>query len=93
MAQDGSRAAGLSARAEAPATYDDDLVQVTVRHTGTVDSDGRRTRVRYSTTWAQEQKMSELGDRTVMEALADGYDAKVVWRAVWKVLELPARDR
>ncbi len=47
----------------------------------------------YSTTWAQEQKMSELGDRTVMEALAAGYDAKVVWRAVWKVLELPARDR
>ena len=34
-----------------------------------------------------------LGERTVDQALAEGWEAKRVWREVWKALELPARDR
>jgi hypothetical protein len=37
--------------------------------------------------------ISELGGRTVTEALAAGENAKNVWRAVWKHLELPPGDR
>ncbi len=47
----------------------------------------------YARVWAREHVMAGLGGRTVEEALADGYDAKVVWREVWKTLGLPARDR
>ncbi len=47
----------------------------------------------YARTWAREHHMAELGDRTVAQALAEGEDAKTVWRAVWKTLELPAKDR
>jgi hypothetical protein len=34
-----------------------------------------------------------LDGRTVEEALAQGESAKAVWDEVWRVLELPARDR
>ena len=34
-----------------------------------------------------------LGQRTVVQALADGVPCKIIWRAVWAALELPARDR
>ena len=34
-----------------------------------------------------------LGQRTVVQALADGIPCKTIWRAVWTALELPARDR
>jgi hypothetical protein len=37
--------------------------------------------------------MAELGGRTVVEALADGLDAKTVWRSCWAVLELPESQR
>ena len=47
----------------------------------------------YAGTWAREYVLSELGERTVVEAFDAGYDAKAIWRAVWKSLELPARDR
>ena len=47
----------------------------------------------YARTWAETQVISELGGRTVTEALAAGESAKNVWRAVWKYLELPPRDR
>ncbi len=47
----------------------------------------------YSRTWAREQVLAELGERTVMEAFEAGIDAKTIWRAVWRALELPARDR
>lgn len=47
----------------------------------------------YAPTWARMQVLAELGGRTVMEALDAGEDPKVVWRAVWAALELPARDR
>jgi hypothetical protein len=37
--------------------------------------------------------LSELGSRTVEQALADGVDVVVVWRAVHQALELTPRDR
>ena len=47
----------------------------------------------YARVWAREQSLRELGGRTVDQALADGVQPKAVWRAVWAVLELPARER
>jgi Protein of unknown function (DUF3046) len=43
--------------------------------------------------WADHQAITELGSRTVNEALDDGVPPKQVWAAVWAVLELPARDK
>ncbi len=47
----------------------------------------------YARTWAHEQEIAGLGHRTVEQALAEGWDAKAVWREVWQALELPLRDR
>lgn len=47
----------------------------------------------YARTWAETQVVQELDGRTVIEALADGEAAKVVWRAVWAHLNLPASER
>ena len=47
----------------------------------------------YVHSWAESHTITELGSRTVREALAGGVPPKVVWRAVWHVLELPARER
>ena len=47
----------------------------------------------YARSWAEQQVLGELGGRTVVEALAAGEPPKVVWRAVWAALELPARER
>ena len=47
----------------------------------------------YSRAWAHSQVLAGLGGRTVEQALAEGVDAKSVWRVVWQALELPARDR
>ena len=47
----------------------------------------------YYRVWATEFSLAELGDRTVGQALADGMPSKIIWRAVWAALELPARDR
>lgn len=47
----------------------------------------------YARSWASLQVIGELGGRTVDEALAAGVAPKQVWRAVWAVLELPARER
>jgi hypothetical protein len=47
----------------------------------------------YSRTWARQQVLAELGERTVVEALDAGEPPKQVWRAVWAALDLPARDR
>ena len=49
--------------------------------------------VGYARSWAQLQVLSELNGRTVEEALAAGTQPKVVWRAVWAHLQLPARER
>jgi len=48
---------------------------------------------RYSRYWADSHVLAELHGRTVATALADGEDAAVVWRAVWRNLQLPARER
>jgi len=47
----------------------------------------------YARTWAETQVVQELDGRTVIEALADGEAAKVVWRAVWAHLNLPPSER
>ena len=47
----------------------------------------------YSKYWAAMHVIAELGGRTAQEALDAGVSPKIVWRAVWAVLELPARER
>jgi hypothetical protein len=47
----------------------------------------------YARSWASMYVLAELGGRTVEEALTAGVEPKVVWRAVWAALELPAKDR
>jgi len=47
----------------------------------------------YARSWADQHVLGELGERTVVEALETGEPPKVVWRAVWAELGLPARDR
>jgi hypothetical protein len=47
----------------------------------------------YARSWASMYVLTDLGGRTVDEALAAGVAPKEVGRAVWAALELPARDR
>ncbi|HEY7276025.1 MAG TPA: DUF3046 domain-containing protein [Trebonia sp.] len=47
----------------------------------------------YAESVAQDFVLSGLGDRTVNKALADGEDAKVVWRAVSETFNVPDRLR
>lgn len=47
----------------------------------------------YARTWAEQQVMAALGNRTVTEALAAGETPKQVWLAVWERLELPLSER
>jgi hypothetical protein len=47
----------------------------------------------YASSVAQDHVIAALGDRTVNQALADGVDATVVWRAVCDAFELPDRLR
>ena len=47
----------------------------------------------YARPWAHSHVLRSLDGRTVEESLAAGEDPKLVWRAVWAELELPARDR
>lgn len=47
----------------------------------------------YARTWARDHVLASLNDRTVVQALAAGQDAKDVWRAVWSELELPFSER
>ena len=47
----------------------------------------------YHRVWASQFVMAELDGRTVNEALAAGVPPKQVWAAVWRALELPARQR
>ena len=47
----------------------------------------------YARSWASMYVLADLGGRTVDEALADGFTPKEVWRAVWAVLDLPAKER
>jgi len=47
----------------------------------------------YARSWASDFKLSALDGRTVDEALHDGEDALVVWRAVHQTLELDHKYR
>jgi Protein of unknown function (DUF3046) len=47
----------------------------------------------YARTWAKEQALAGLDGMTVQEAFDAGWDAKTIWRVVWRALELPAADR
>ncbi|MER7486770.1 DUF3046 domain-containing protein [Streptomyces sp. NPDC126497] len=47
----------------------------------------------YADTFARDHVMSELGGRTVHEALAAGRDAKDVWQVVCAVMDVPAEKR
>lgn len=47
----------------------------------------------YYASWAKDHVLPQLGGRTVDQALADGEDAKAVWRAVVAELQLPPTFR
>jgi Protein of unknown function (DUF3046) len=47
----------------------------------------------YAESVAKDQVLGALGGRTVNQALADGEDAKTVWRAVVETFEVPERLR
>ena len=44
-------------------------------------------------TWAEQQVISDLGHRTVTEALDAGEPPKQVWRAVWERLGRPPSEK
>lgn len=47
----------------------------------------------YYRVWAGEFVITDLDNRTVVEALDGGVPPQQVWAAAWKVLELPASER
>jgi hypothetical protein len=47
----------------------------------------------YAQSVAKDFVIAGLGGRTVERALADGEDAKVVWRAVCEIFDVPDRLR
>jgi hypothetical protein len=47
----------------------------------------------YAASWAHDTVLAELGGRTVDQALAQGEDTLLVWRAVWAHLQLPPSAR
>ncbi|HTW03085.1 MAG TPA: DUF3046 domain-containing protein [Streptosporangiaceae bacterium] len=47
----------------------------------------------YAQSVAKDQVIAALGERTVSQALADGEDAKMVWRAVCETFDVPERLR
>ncbi|MBB1252583.1 DUF3046 domain-containing protein [Streptomyces alkaliterrae] len=47
----------------------------------------------YADSFARDHVMSELGGRTVYEALEAGWEAKRVWRAVCVAVDVPAERR
>ncbi|MFD7245719.1 DUF3046 domain-containing protein [Streptomyces massasporeus] len=47
----------------------------------------------YAEMFARDHVMSELGGRTVDEALAAGWDAKEVWQVVCSVMDVPRERR
>lgn len=49
--------------------------------------------VSYARSYATDQVLATLGGRTVERALADGDDAKTVWRAVCEATQAPASER
>lgn len=53
----------------------------------------RRFGATYARSYAADMVLAELGSRTVVQALADGDDAKAVWRAVCDAGAAPLADR
>ncbi|MGW2030180.1 MULTISPECIES: DUF3046 domain-containing protein [Streptomyces] len=47
----------------------------------------------YADTFARDHVMSELGGRTVNQALDAGWEAKDVWRVVCAVMGVPGEKR
>jgi hypothetical protein len=47
----------------------------------------------YAESVAKDQVLPGLGGRTVEQALADGEEAKAVWRAVCDAFRVPERQR
>jgi Protein of unknown function (DUF3046) len=47
----------------------------------------------YAESLAKDYVLSNLGGRTVNRALADGEDAKIVWRAVCETFNVPESHR
>jgi len=47
----------------------------------------------YADSLARDHVLAGLSGRTVEQALADGEDAKLVWRAVCSEFDVPARER
>ena len=47
----------------------------------------------YARSWAHDHVLAGLGGRTVDEAIADGEDTLLVWRAVHAELALHPSDR
>lgn len=47
----------------------------------------------YARSWAADQVLPQLEGRTVEQALAQGEDAKTVWRAVVEATGVPASER
>ena len=47
----------------------------------------------YAQSVAQDYVLADLGSRTVNQALADGEDVKVVWKAVCEAFQVPERLR
>ncbi|MER5737688.1 MULTISPECIES: DUF3046 domain-containing protein [unclassified Streptomyces] len=47
----------------------------------------------YADSFARDHVLSELGGRTVREALDAGWEAKDVWRVVCGAMDVPAEKR
>lgn len=47
----------------------------------------------YAQSVAADYVLAGLGSRTVRQALADGFEAKVIWHAVCAAFEVPDRLR
>jgi hypothetical protein len=47
----------------------------------------------YAESVAQDYVLADLGSRTVNQALAEGEDVKVIWRAVCVAFRVPERLR
>jgi hypothetical protein len=47
----------------------------------------------YADSLAKDQVLSQLGGRTVVEALDAGEPARGVWRAVCEAFDVPAKNR
>jgi hypothetical protein len=47
----------------------------------------------YADSYARDQVLATLGGRTVHQALDEGDDAKLVWRAVCAAVAVPPVDR